>query len=492
MDANLPSAPPGSSRQLRSAASLRVLDGFGGSVRAACRTLVPSSTDELAAMLARANDAGVAVAMRGAGRSYGDAALSRDGLVLDACALNRILSWDPSTGIAVAEAGVPLADLWRRALPDGHWPAVVPGTMFPTLGGMASMNVHGKNQFKAGVFGEHVQWFDLVTPSGALVRASRSENAELFHAALGGAGLLGAFARIALQLKPVESGRMKVESIPVGSFAEQFEVFDARRAGADYLVSWIDCFASGSAVGRGQIHVANHLHGSEDPRAKESLRLEEQELPSRIFGFPKSQLWRLMKPVLNDPGMRFTNLAKYLSAKLAGRGHTYLQSHAAFAFLLDYVPGWRLAYGARGLLQHQLFVPEPAARTVFPAALRLLQERGTPSYLGVLKRHKPDPFLLSHAFDGWSLALDFPLGRDGGTRLRAALREVTEMVLGAGGKFYLAKDQLLEPGQIERAYGERLDRFFALKAKIDPRATMQTDQARRLFPERLRALREGR
>jgi len=474
---------------MRDQAPLRLLDGYGGSMRAACHTLAPQSTDELAALLARATREGTTVALRGAGRSYGDAALGRDGLVLDLNRLDRILEWDRESGVAVLEPGVPLAALWRRALPDGFWPAVVPGTMAPTLGGMAAMNVHGKNQFKAGVFGEHVRWFDLITASGETIRASREENPEVFHAALGGAGLLGAFARIALQLKPVESGQMRVESYPVGSFAEQFEVCEQLKGGADYLVSWVDCFASGGSLGRGQIHTAHHLHASEDPRAKESLRLDQQELPSRILGFPKSQLWRVLRLFANDFGWSWTNFAKYTASALAGRGHTYLQSHAAFAFLLDYIPEWRRAYGPRGFLQHQLFAPEPAARTVFPEALRRFQKHGVPSYLGVLKRHKPDPFLLSHGLDGWSLAMDFPIGRDGGAALRAAAREVTEMVLEAGGRFYLAKDQLLEPQQIERAYGGRLDRFFALKAKLDPRGTLQSDQARRLFPERLRALR---
>ena len=42
-------------RQLsaRYLAPLKLLDGFGGSVRAACRTLTPNSTEELAAMLQR-------------------------------------------------------------------------------------------------------------------------------------------------------------------------------------------------------------------------------------------------------------------------------------------------------------------------------------------------------------------------------------------------------------------------------------------------------
>jgi decaprenylphospho-beta-D-ribofuranose 2-oxidase len=470
----------------RYSAPVRMLDGFGGSKRAACRTLAPASVTEMITDLVRANQAGLTVSLRGAGRSYGDASLSSEGLVLDLNGLDRILSWNSETGVAEVEPGVPLAALWRRAILDGFWPAVVPGTMAPTIGGMAAMNVHGKNQFKVGVFGEHVRDFDLVTPSGETIHASREENQDVFYAGLGSAGLLGAFSRISLQLKKVDSGRLRVESHPARNFKEQFEQLEQLKPGADYMVSWVDCFASGAALGRGQIHTAHHLHGSEDPRASQSLQLAEQELPSRILGFPKSQLWRVMQLFANDFLWSRINYAKYLSTVMQGRGHTYLQTHAAFAFLLDYVPNWRLAYGTRGLLQHQLFVPEPAARTVFPEALRRFQKHGVPSYLGVLKRHKADPFLLSHGVDGWSLALDFPIKKDGGATLRKAAREVTDLVLEAGGKFYLAKDQLLEPADIERAYGGALDRFFAIKQRLDPKMTMQTDQARRLFPERLR------
>ena len=341
----------------RQAAPLRVLDGFGGSMRSACRTLTPSSTGELAQMLARADELGLPVALRGAGRSYGDAALGSEGLVVDTSGLAQILNWDAENGIAEVEPGVSMAQLWRRALPDSYWPAVVPGTMAPTLGGCAAMNVHGKNQFKVGVFGEHVRDFELITARGETVRASREENPEIFHAALGGAGMLGAFSRLSLRLKKVESGRMRVESIPVGSFAEQFETMEAQRAGADYLVTWIDCIASGNSLGRGQIHVAHHLHGSEDPLAKQSLQISEQELPARIFGFPKSQLWRMMRPFFNDFGIRWTNFGKYIErATCRPRPHL-----SAIARGLRIPPRLRARLAAR--LWPARIVATPALRT---------------------------------------------------------------------------------------------------------------------------------
>ena len=477
-------------RALRDGAPLRVLDGFGGSVRAACRAVQPRSVEELKSALLEAAAEGLTVAMRGAGRSYGDAAIDARGLVLDTSALAQILSFDKAAGLVEVEPGVPIEALWKKVLPDGFWPAVVPGTSFPTLGACAAMNIHGKNAFRVGPFGDHVRALELLLASGETLRCTRGENAEVFHAAIGGAGLLGVITKLTLALKPVESGRLRVEAAWAPDFAALFAAFDARLASADYLVGWVDAFASGPALGRGQLHAAWQAghERAPDPLGRGTLALEHQQLPARILGFPKSQVWRCLRLFTNPPGMRFINFGKSLASRLTD-GAQFLQSHAAFAFLLDSVPGWRRAY-PRGLLQHQLFVPEPAARRVFPEVLRRCQARGpwcTPS-LAVFKRHKPDPFLLSPSVDGWSLALDFAIPPDGfgpGSALRACADEITALVLEAGGRFYLAKDQLLTPEQAERGFGPSLDAFFALKRRLDPGGLFQSDQARRLFPARI-------
>src|SRR5258707_780122 len=192
-------------------APLRVIDGFGRSVRAACRYVEPQSAEELSFALKQARSEGLTVAFRGAGRSYGDAALNTGGMVIDARGLNRMLDWNPSTGVLEAEAGLTIEGLWRRTVEDGYWPAVVPGTMHPTLGGCVAMNIHGKNNFRVGPFGDHVLDLDLMTPAGELMTLSRSQNPELFHAVIGGLGMLGAVTRVKLKLKKVDSGNLRVD-----------------------------------------------------------------------------------------------------------------------------------------------------------------------------------------------------------------------------------------------------------------------------------------
>ncbi|MES1211834.1 MAG: hypothetical protein ABUL63_05825, partial [Acidobacteriota bacterium] len=196
---------------------------------------------------------------------------------------------------------------------------------------------------------------------------------------------------------------------------------------------------------------------------------------------PRSQIWRLMRPLSNDLGSRALNLAKYAHSRLGRAGKTYLQPLVAFSFLLDYVPNWQLSYGEGGFIQVQLFVPDSAVRTVLPEVLRLCRKQGLVSSLGVLKRHRPDPFLLTHGLDGWSLALDFRVTRDRRERLWELGRAITGLVLAAGGRFYLAKDAVLRPGDFAAAYGERSSAFLALKRRLDPEGLLASDQARRLL-----------
>ncbi|MBK7874863.1 MAG: FAD-binding oxidoreductase [Planctomycetes bacterium] len=461
------------------------VEGWGMAVGAHARVLRPRGVDELRAAFAGARENGTKLALRGSGCSYGDASVNERGAVVDVRGMNRILAWDPRTGIAECEPGVTLEQLWKTILADGWWPRVVSGTMFPTLAGAAAMNIHGKNNFAVGTIGDAVREFDLVTPTGELLTCDRERNADVFHAAIGGFGMLGSFARIVLETKRVHSGELEVRGISVPGLAEAMEEMDARTQDADYLVAWLDAFAEGDRIGRGLIHEARYLAPGADPAPERTLTVAHQELPPNILGVPKSEVWRALRLLNHDAGMRALNALKYQMGRLEEQKGWYRQSHAGFAFLLDYVPNWKWAYGRRaghGLIQYQAFVPKETAYDVLRDVFASSQRAGIVPYLAVLKRYRPDPFWLTHAVDGWSLALDYkvtPATRDALWRHCHAL---TDRVLDGGGRFYFAKDLVLRPGDARRMFpAQRLAEFAALKRKLDPDRLLETNLARRVF-----------
>ena len=468
--------------------SYEYVEGWGMAVGAHSRVFRPRSVEEIVSAFRLARADGVSLGLRGVGCSYGVASVNEGGHVLDIRGLNRVLSFDPDSGVCDVEAGVTIEQLWKHVLPLGHWPTVVSGTMLPTVAGTAAMNIHGKNNFKVGAFGDCVLEFDIVLPSGLERTCSREENRDLFHAAIGGFGMLGCFSRLRLQTKKVHSGDIAVRAFSVHGLREMMDVFERERSGADYLVGWVDCFGRDADLGRGLVHVARYLEPGADPAPERTLTVAHQALPANVLGvFPKAELWRALRLFANDPGWWLACYVKHQLGRLEGMRGWYRRSHAAFNFLLDYIPNWKFTYGRRdwrGLIQYQSFLPKQTAHDAYCEILRRCQERGHVSYLGVFKRHRPDPFWMTHSNDGWSLALDFRVTPGNRASLWGLCDELTQIVLAAGGKFYFAKDLVLGYQAMMRAFPtEKREAFLALKRELDPEGILQTNLWRRVFTE---------
>jgi decaprenylphospho-beta-D-ribofuranose 2-oxidase len=454
------------------------LSGFGMTVKADGYVFRPTSVDEAKQVFEIAREAKRQVVLRGAGRSYGDANIGAECVVLDNTRMRRILSWDPETGVIDVESGVTIEGLWRHVLDDGWWPPVVSGTMYPTIGGAIAMNIHGKNNYCAGTLGEHVLDMDVLTPNGQTLTLTPNDDA--FYAIISSAGLLAMITRVRLQMKKVHSGDLRVLPLAPRNWEEQFEAFESLEHDADYMVSWIDCFGSEKQAGRGAFHAAWYLdEPGEHPR---TLLQEHQDLPDTVMGFwPKSMVWRMLKKLNNRLGMEFVNWAKFASGRVLGNGKPLMQSLVGFSFLLDYVPNWRNAYLPYGFIQYQSFVPKEHAKQVFAMQIFLQQQAGLESFLGVLKRHRPDKFLFSHAVDGYSLALDFKVTRKNWRKLQTLCHAMNNIVLEAGGRFYFAKDSTLRPSDVRAYLGEdALAKFRSYKAQFDPENLLTSELARRV------------
>ena len=89
---------------------------------------------------------------------------------------------------------------------------------------------------------------------------------------------------------------------------------------------------------------------------------------------------------------------------------------------------------------------------------------------------------MSHAVDGYSLALDFRITTRNRAKLWALTTQLNALTLEAGGRFYFAKDSTLDSASASSYLGcETLTRFAALKQQCDPENLLQTDLSKRLF-----------
>ena len=192
---------------------------------------------------------------RGMGRSYGDSALA-DQLV-STRQLNRLHSFDEQSGLLACAAGISLAELLDVFAPRGWFLPVTPGTKFVSIGGAIASDVHGKNHHLHGCFSQCVDSIVLLLGDGSQVQCSRSERAELFHASCGGMGLTGLIVAATLRLQRIDSAYIEQTTYKAANLEEALALFETHSA-CTYSVAWIDCLASGAALGRSLLMVGEH------------------------------------------------------------------------------------------------------------------------------------------------------------------------------------------------------------------------------------------
>lgn len=168
--------------------------------------LLPETTDEVAAILAAADEHRVPVTARGAGSGLSGAAIpDHDGIVVSFERMTRIVEVDTDNGVAIVEPGVRLAELDEALAPHGLVYPVRPGEDSATLGGTINTNAAGMRAVRYGVTRNHVLGLEMVLPSGEVVRTGGkivkvSSGYDLTQVVIGSEGTLALVTRIWLRL----------------------------------------------------------------------------------------------------------------------------------------------------------------------------------------------------------------------------------------------------------------------------------------------------
>jgi len=397
---------------------------------------------------------------RGLGRSYGDSCLNPGGTLLDARGLDRFISFDEESGLLCCEAGASFEEILRVFVPKGWFLPTTPGTKFVTVGGAIANDVHGKNHHLSGSFGAHLRRFELLTSDGRRRVCSRTQNAALFHATIGGLGLTGLITWAEFPLMPIATSAMASENIKTRDLGEFFELSEASEADWPFIVSWVDMTARGRGLGRGLFNRGRWHGSSPSPLASaEPGGGPLQASPEPKLRFP----FDLPSFALNPLSIRAFNALYY--AKQLGRVKRGIAHYEPFFYPLDAILDWNRGYGKRGFIQWQCLVPMEGAKQSIRRILEAAASSGLGSPVSVMKTSgaMPAQGLLSFMrLRGITLALDFPMS---GQPVLDLCQRLDALVRDAGGCVYPGKDARMS-GESFKAFFPQWRRFASF---VDPK-----------------------
>ena len=181
----------------------------------------PRDTDDVVAAVVRARERRTTVKMPGTGHSFTGIA-APEGIMLSPAQLTGIVAVDREAMTVTALAGTPLHVLNASLEALGLSLHNMGDIAQQTVAGATSTGTHGTGGLVASLSAQ-LAGLELVTGSGEVLRASPTENADVFAVARVGLGALGILTTLTFQVEPLFT--LEAHEFPM-SWSEALARFD--------------------------------------------------------------------------------------------------------------------------------------------------------------------------------------------------------------------------------------------------------------------------
>ncbi len=348
---------------------------------------------------------------------------------------------------------------WHQVIqhlnPIGFSPAVMQSNSDFGVAATFSVSAHGW-PVPYGPFGATVRSIRLMLADGSIVNCSRSENAELFRAAMGGYGLVGII--LDMDCEMVENRLMQptFEVMPAEPFAERFTA--TIRGGTGVSMAYGRLNVARQEFFREALLVTYKPH-SVQPTAPPAINRGGGIMSGILRDVYRAQIGS--EPAKRMRWFAERSIAPNLGAGVGSRNNLM---NEPVQNLDGHDP-------ARTDILHEYFVA-PERFGDFLAACRDVIPKSTLEFLNVTLRfvQKDETSLLAYAkTDRIAAVMSFSQRMNGDDE--AEMMRVTEALIDRmgdiGGSFYLPYRLHARRDQVEKIYPNAA-RFAALKRQVDP------------------------
>jgi FAD/FMN-containing dehydrogenase len=412
------------------------------------QTVAPRSVEEISHLVREHHGP---ICIGGARHSQGGQIATDGCLFLDMRAMNRVLAFDPQARRITVEAGITWRGIQETIDPHGLSLKVMQTYSNFTVGGSLSVNAHGR-YVGQGALVDSVDSFDMVLADGGVITASRTQNRDIFDAAIGGYGGLGVIVAATFDLASDTPVLRVVKPLPLAQYR-------------DYFVSHV----------RGTPQAVFHNADLYPPEYNEVTAVTWFVTDSKVTVaerlaplHPATSGDRFLLGWLSD-GPFGKQIREYLydPAQYAGHCVEWRNYEASY----DTATLERGPRDRRTAVLQEYFVPVVHFDS-FVAHMSKILRGARANVLNVSIRHAlPDrETLLAWAPEEmFSFVIYFEQGTQARDR-EAVYRwthELIDAALAEGGTFYLPYQIVATREQFSQAY-PGAPRFFALKARLDP------------------------
>ncbi|GAB4039547.1 DUF805 domain-containing protein [Spirosoma gilvum] len=388
----------------------------------------------------------------GGGRfSMGGQTASSNSLHIDMRGLNQVLHFSKEDRVIKVQTGIRWCDIQRFIDPQDLSVKIMQTYANFTVGGSLSVNVHGR-YMGHGPLILAVRAIELILADGSLVKASRTENPEVFFGAIGGYNGLGIIVTAELDLEENVAVQREYQKLPYTDYRAFF--FENIRDNTDAVFHNGDMYPPAFR----NMRAVTWVKTTKKPTVKTRLMPLRESYPLEryfMWAFTETVFGKWRREHIIDPLLYRTQPIHW-------------RNYEAGYDVAELEPRSR---SKRTYVLQEYFAP--VGRFVeFAEKMSEIFNRYRVNVINVSVRHAradAGSYLAWAREEVFAFVVYYKQHTDEVARNKVAIwtRELIDAALSVGGTYYLPYQPHATPEQFHRSY-PTATKLFALKQKLDP------------------------
>lgn len=334
----------------------------------------------------------IKVSIMGNGNTYGDSFLNPNGRTISTKYFNKIHKLDLKKNYVDVGSGIKLNKLLNYLLVKKKIINNIPGSYNVTIGGCISSNVHGKDSFKYGIFGNNLISIKLINQNGDISDISYKD--KNFKNYIGCFGTNGLILSARIKISSIKYNHLKVQTIKFYNIKELLKLFENHKNNSYYMGAWVNHFSDN---GLGIFKSSNWN------KSKLYLKKINNE-----YNFVSNLIIKLIYPILRKLIKRKTiKFLNYLLFLLISNKHNQEINFKDFYYPQEkYMPKHSLLYEG-GKINIQILIPKKKFIYHYNNIKKICKKFSYESWWLGIKMHKKSKFDHSFNLDGYDMTLQW-------------------------------------------------------------------------------------
>lgn len=413
----------------------------------ASAVMQPESTQQVSELVKNISGP---ISIAGGKYSMGGQTAINNGIQIDTQKLNHVIDFTPEKKILTIETGATWRQVQELIDPYNLSVKIMQSYANFSIGGSLSVNVHGR-YIGEGPMILSVEKFKIVLADGAIVEASPKENQDIFYGAIGGYGGLGVITEVTLRLVDNVKVKRISDVMPIAKYYPYFmqQIRSDKSAIFHNSVIYPPDFEEVRAV--------------TFKETQEPLTILDRLRPIDQYSFEQEQKIKIVAS---------SNLGKHLRKLYDDIDYTkqpvMWRNYEASYDVSNLQP---IKSKNKSFALQEYFIPIERFEDFYPELIAILKKHQA-NVINISIRHaNPDSgSLLAWAkTEVFAFVIYYQQDTDEQSKKKVGIwtRELIDAVLAKGGSYYLPYQLHATGEQFQRAYPQA-DRFFKLKAQLDP------------------------